>query len=505
MTKVTTINKKEIHTLLHFGGDICIVLGIAMLLPIIIALIYKETNMILPFLETVAITLVIAIICKKCFKKEVKLNKKTGMIFSTLIWLAVSAIGALPYYLSGELSYFNAYFEAMSGFTTTGFTMFMAPETAGYTLNFWRALSQWLGGLGIIFMALVVIKSIGSNVTQLYNAEGREEKIAPSVKKTTKIILYLYGFFTIIGIISLILVGMPIFDSIFHMFVIISTGGFGLYSNSLYHYNSVPIEIVTIIFMIIGAINFALIYIALKGKLKSFFKDIETKVGIAIIIIATLIITGVLLKNNVYGTGIFENLRFALFQVVSAVTTTGLQTAENPGFATQWQAIGIFILSVTMIMGAGYGSTGGGIKWLRIGIILKGLYWNIKSYLLPEKTVFNRTVYHKEEKMKINNALIKGIALFIIIYLIVYGLSVMGVLFYYNNLSQACFEVASALGNVGLSSGILTPNSPILVKLIFIIDFWIGRLEIWPILLCLTIFGNSFKQLKNSRKTRKQE
>ena len=196
------------------------------------------------------------------------------MIFVTIIWLIGSAIAALPYYFSGDLSYLNAYFEAMSGFTTTGFSMYNL-DYASFTMNFWRAFTQWLGGIGIIVMALTILSSPGVNIMRMYSAEGRAERLAPSIKHTSRIILYIYLFYTAISILFFKMAGMPIFDSVFYAFTALSTGGFGLQNSSLAFYNNIWIEIVAIIIMIIGATNFALHYTILREIGKNTSKTLK--------------------------------------------------------------------------------------------------------------------------------------------------------------------------------------------------------------------------------------
>ena len=482
MQQINRMNRKEIGTIMHYTGDVCLLLGIAILIPIIISLIYHETRYIVPFLSAAILTLAIGALNKKVFKKERNMSLKVAMVFSTIIWLIVCALSALPYYFSGELSYLNAYFEAMSGFTTTGFSMYPNLDAVSYTIHFWRAFTQWLGGLGIIFLVLALLRSTGADVMRLYLAEGRDERILPSIKHTTKIIVYIYAGFTIIGIILFILAGMPVFDSVFQTFVTLSTGGFGMHNTSVLFYNSIGIEIVAMIIMMIGATNFALHFTVIKGNWKEYFKDIETKVAYSLIIISTILVTFMLLKNHIYGAGILENLRFALFQVVSAVTTTGLQTAFYPEILKQWIGLGLFLITLLMIIGAGSCSTGGGIKWLRFGILIKSMLWQVKSFILPGKAVLPKKIHHVSE-LKVTDDVLRLTGAFVFTYFVVYIASIILVLLFYNDISQVIFEVASALSNVGLSSGLITASSPAIVKIVFIIDFWMGRLEIWPVLL----------------------
>jgi trk system potassium uptake protein TrkH len=357
-------------------------------------------------------------------------------------------------------------------------------------MNFWRAFTQWIGGLGIIFLLLALLRSTGVDVMRLYMAEGREERLVPSIKHSTRIIVYMYSLFTLIAIALFFIAGMPLFDSVFHAFTTLSTGGFGMHNSSLLFYNSVWIEIVAMIIMMIGATNYALHYTILRGNWREYFKDIETKVAFTLIIISTALVTFMLYNNQVYGNDLLLNLRFSLFQMVSAITTTGLQTAFYPDILSKWIGLGTFLMTIIMIIGAGSLSTGGGIKWLRVGILLKGISWQVKSFILPGKAVMAKKLHHVTE-LKITDDVIRLTGAFLSTYLVVYIVSVIIVLIYYPDISRVIFEVASALSNVGLSSGIMTPDSPALVKIVFIIDFWMGRLEIWPVLLLIVIAINN--------------
>lgn len=490
MSTLNSIKSKDLSTIFHYTGQVCLILGIFLLIPIIVAVIYKEYDLGLAFLLSGIISISVGLLAIKLFKKY-EMSSKVAMIFSTLIWIVASFLGALPYFLSGELSFINAFFEAISGFTTTGFSMLNSIEAAGFSINFWRAFTQWVGGLGIIFTVIIVLRSSGTSILRLYKAEGRDEKIVPSIRNTSKIILYIYLALTVIGLVLFLLSGLPLFDSIFYTFVSLSTGGFALSVNGILHYNSQWIELAAMFVMISGSINFALLFLLTKKRFRDFFTDIETKVAIVLIPLFIIIVSALLIHYNIYGS-IFENIRFAAFQVVSAISTTGLQTSFYPEILNNWPSASFFILVIAMIIGAGSCSTGGGIKWLRVGLLSKAIIWQIKSFLLPGKAIIPTKVKHYN-RLKVNNNLLRISALFVVLYLFVYAISVFIILAYYNNIPQALFEVASAMGNVGLTSGILTPDSPEIVKIVFMIDFWVGRLEIWPVLVTLFITFSTIK------------
>ncbi|WP_224425235.1 TrkH family potassium uptake protein [Methanobrevibacter sp. TMH8] len=479
MHTLNSIKLTDLSTILYYTGQICLILGIFMLIPIIVAIIYQEYNLGWSFLLSSIISLFAGFLLIKIFKKQ-EISLKTAMIFSTLIWIIASFLGGLPYFISGELSFINAFFEAISGFTTTGFSMLPNIETVGYSINFWRGLTQWMGGLGIIFIMIIVLRSSGTSIMRLYNAEGRDEKIVPSIRNTSKIILYIYLVLTMIGVILFLLSGLPLFDSIFYTFVSLSTGGFAITTDSILHYNSPFVEFVAMIVMISGSINFALLFLLYKKKFREFFSDIEIKVAIVLIPLAIIVTSALLIYSHTYVSN-FENIRFATFQVVSAITTTGLQTAFYPEILNNWNSATFLILIVLMIIGAGSCSTGGGIKWLRVGLLSKATIWQIKSILLPGRAVIPKKIAHFN-RLKVTDNLIRIAGLFVILYLLIYIISVIIISVYYNNIPQVLFEVASAISNVGLTSGILTPNSPDFVKIVFMVDFWVGRLEIWPIL-----------------------
>ena len=485
MRSIHKLKINELYSIIHYTGYVCILLGIVMLIPILIAVLYGEYSKIMPFIYSSTISLILGIVLFMRFNIKKELSIKTAMIFVTIIWLIGSAIAALPYYFSGDLSYLNAYFEAMSGFTTTGFSMYNL-DYASFTMNFWRAFTQWLGGIGIIVMALTILSSPGVNIMRMYSAEGRGERLAPSIRHTSRIILYIYLLYTAISILLFKVAGMPIFDSVFYAFSALSTGGFGLQNSSIAFYHNIWIEIVAMIVMIIGATNFALHFTVLKGNWKEYFKDIETKVAWTLLIGGAILVTIFLYNGSVYGHDVLTSIRYSVFQVVTALTTTGLQTANPTDIPVKWEGLGIFILTLLMIIGAGACSTGGGIKWLRIGILIKGMWWEIKSLLLPQSAVISRKIHHVND-IKIDENLLRLTGLFVFSYIAVYIISVIIVLFYYPNLPQVLFEVASGLSNVGLGSALLTSTSPVVVKLVFIIDMWIGRLEIWPILLLMAI------------------
>ena len=494
------IGDNQRKSILHFVGSILIFLGLVLLIPIVVSLIYHENYYILPFLFSSLISLFIGLFLRFYFKKPTKISIRNAMFFSSGIWFIVVGISALPFYLSGDLSYLDGFFEAMSGYTTTGFTMYLNVDNISFTMNFWRGFMQWLGGLGILFIILTVIHTVTSGSRVLYKAEGRSELILHTVKETTRYMFLLYLGFTVCGIIAFVLCGMPLFDSIFYTFVAIASGGFAMANNTLLIYNNLWTWWVAIVIMIIGATNFSLYYFILKGNWREYFKDDETKLFLTLLLTGTIFLTGMFMYSGVYGENIFMSFNYAIFHVVSAVTTTGLQITSSPFLLQAWPGITLFTLTIFMIIGGGSTSTAGGIKWDKIVIMIKGFKKEIKKLSFPENAIVNEKFHHKKDIL-IDDKLILSTLLFICLYVFVYLISVFIGFMYSNDLSSVMFELASALGNVGLSCGFMTPSSPVILKVLFIIDLWLGRLEIWPILLLLTsYFIRPYKTKHSKRK-----
>jgi trk system potassium uptake protein TrkH len=223
-----------------------------------------------------------------------------------------------------------------------------------------------------------------------------------------------------------------------------------------------------------------------QGQMERIFKDIESKVSWSLLILATIAVTLFLYLTPYFGHDWFISFRYAIFQVVSALTTTGLQTSSGTEITNLYAGVGIFILTLLMIIGAGSSSTGGGIKWIRIGIMFKSIWWEIKSLLLPPSAKISHKIHHVKD-LSLNSEILRLTGLFVFVYLVVYLLSVIIIAFIYHNTSQVLFEVASGVGNVGLTAGLITTTSPALAKIVFIVDMWVGRLEIWPVLIFLAL------------------
>lgn len=436
----------------------------------------------------------------KGFKKQIK--KREGYLVVTLGWIIMSMSGTLPYILTGSIpSFTNAFFETMSGYTTTGASILNDIESIPNSILFWRSTTHWIGGMGIIVLAIAILPLLGIGGMQLFAAEApgpSADKLHPRIKDTAKRLWLIYFTFTIIEAILLKLAGMSIFDAINHAMSTLSTGGFSTKNASVAHWNSQPlIQYIIILFMFIAGTNFILSYFAFKGKFSKILKDEEFKVYfISISILTILVALFVYFQADISKTpteiqaiahpminGRFESsLRHALFQVVAVVTTTGFVTADF----TIWTPFLTVLFFILMFTGASAGSTAGGVKIMRHIIMIKNGFLEFKRTLHP-----NAIIPVRYSGRAVERGIVFNIMAFFILYLIVFviGSSVFAILGL--DFISAVGVAASSLGNVGPALGTFSPvnnydSLPDFGKWWSSFLMLLGRLELFTVLIILT-------------------
>jgi len=415
-------------------------------------------------------------------------NREAFAIVS-ISWLLIAFIGCLPYFLSGTIpNFFSAYFESMSGFTTTGATVLEIPANAPvgadyldvypHSVMLWRSLTQWLGGMGIIVLSVVILSQFLGGGMSLLKAEmpgPAPMRLKPKIAQTARFLWVIYVTFTILQITALRLAGMDGFDAVNHTFTTLATGGFGTHVESIAYYNNVWIDAIIIFFMIVAGVNFILHYnlIAGRGDKRLILKDPEFRSYMLFLALGTCIIATILLTSTNITT--FHSIRVSAFQAVSIMTTTGYATVD---FAT-WPDSAQFILLILMMIGGCAGSTGGGIKVVRMLIVFKWLRREIRKEVHPS-TVMPITL----GSLTIPEKTVQIAGIYFIVYLVIFAVSILLISLMGYDLISSISAVAATLGNVGPALGIFGPVStykdiPFYGKMLLVICMWLGRLEIF--------------------------
>ena len=468
-------------------GVLLLILGAFMLIPLFIQFIYDEKNA--SFLPGASITAFIGILLILTnLEENRKLNLQQAFLLTTLSWLSIAIFGSIPFLLSNlNLSYVDAFFESMSGITTTGSTIITNLDNAPKSILIWRAILQWLGGIGVIVMAITILPLLNIGGMQLFRMSSSDsaEKILPKTREVTLIISTIYLTLTFFCGMFYWLVGMNIFDSIAHAMTTIATGGFSTYSDSIGYFQNPKIEIVSIIFIISGSIPFIAYLKFIKGDKKVFLKDAQIKGLVKVLIISVLLIFLYLYFNNT-GYNFLDNLRITTFNVVSILSGTGYVTADF----SSWGKFPLVFFLFLMFVGGCAGSTTCGIKIFRFQILGYFIANQIK------KLVYPRGVFPiKYNKEKISNTFINSIIAFVFLYFFIFFILAAFLVLDGLDFITAISGSASAISNVGPGLGdIIGPNGnfselPNFSKLSLSLGMLLGRLELFAV---LVLFFPSF-------------
>jgi len=471
---------------LNVIGSLLLIMGILMLPPLAFSTYYGENDF-YPILLSSGITLfcggLLKIFTRK--SKDAEIKKRDGYLIVTAGWVSMAVFGTLPYLLSGSIpTISSAFFETMSGLSTTGATILDNIEEMPHGILFWRSMTQWIGGMGIIVLTIAILPLLGIGGMELFVAEApgpTKDKIHPRIKETAKRLWVIYLFLTLIQTTALMFSGMGFFDSINHALTTNSTGGFSTRQNSIAAFNSPLIETVIVIFMFLAGTNFTLLYFGFKGKFSRFWKNDEFKWYIGAILLLVLILTPIVYSHT--GHGVLHALRLTIFQVVSTITTTGYASADY----TTWGSLATFIFFLLLFSGASAGSTSGGIKIVRIVVLMKNGFLEFKKRLHPSAII---PVYLN--KQVVPSHIIYNLLAFIFLYLFVFVLgSVIMTGIGVPNFEVAVSSVATCLGNVGPGISDIGPDetfSSISPAGKWLLSFLMlfGRLELFTVALLFT-------------------
>ncbi len=462
-----------------------LIVSLFMVFPILFAIYYREGAMIRFFLIPMGGTAVVSLLVLQITRKAPRiLSIRDGFLLVTLSWVFSAFIGALPLYLSGAIPNFpDAYFEIMSGFTTTGASILTDIESLPKSMLFWRSLTHWLGGMGIVVLAVAVLPFLGIGAYQMVKAEAPGptlDKITPKMSHTAKILWLTYIFLTAAETVLLMIGGMTLFDALTHTFGTLATGGFSPKAKSVGHYDSAFIDSVITIFMMLAGMNFILYHRLITGKIRSVLKNAEFKAYIGIFATATLIMAFVLTKSTYPTFGM--SLRYAGFQAATILTTTGYVTTDY----AVWPYLARIVLFILMFIGGCSGSTGGGIKVIRI-ITLAKLAINEMKYLAHPRGVFRIKVGGETLKKSI----VYTIAAFFFLYLFMLLLTAAVVASAGNTILTSFSAALVTLGNIGPGFGKIGPSGnyaflPNYVKWFLSFAMMVGRLELYTVLIIFT-------------------
>ncbi len=473
------------NSVLRFIGILIIFLGLSMGIPLAVSFLYADGStsaLAWSMIVTAGFGIFLLLFTKK--KKEATMNHRDGVAIVTFGWVAAGLAGSIPFIISGAIPDFtNAYFESISGFTTTGATILSNIEGVPPGILMWRSVTQWLGGMGIIVLSIAILPFLGVGGMQLYRAEIPSpvvDKLKPRISDTSKTLWIVYLIITGLEIIFLFLGGMSLYDSVSHAFCTMPTGGFSPKNASIAHYDSAYIDGVVVIFMILAGINFSLHYRVINRGPAVFWKDPECRVFLSIIIVLTALIT-----YDIYGT-IYDHLasafRYAAFQVSSIITTTGFATADFE----LWPTMSCSILIICMFLGGMAGSTGGGIKTMRIILLIKHGYRELFRIVHPHAVTtikLGGRPVPQETLSSIWGFFTLYLVLFVFASLIMSSLG-LDMISSFSSVSACIFNVGPGLGIVGPVDNYM--GIPVIGKWVLIFCMLLGRLEIYTVIVLLT-------------------
>jgi len=471
---------RHLSTIIADLGDIFIFVAPVSCVPLVIAVLFSEWNMLLPMAAVPVIFSLLGISLRSIPRSERGVRLSTALCSVALFWFFCAMISGVPFMLGLHMSFTDALFEGMAGWTGTAFSMIPAVDSAPRTLLFWRSFMQWISGIGIIAFAITTASSTGLFPSKIFRTESRDEALMPSVIATGRSLWKIYGFLTFMAIGLILFSGLSLWESVNLALAAISSGGFCIHQQGIPYYNSLFLEFLLIPVMIAGALPFKLYYLVLENRRLSLFGDEQVKLFFIFLGISVAVLT--------YDLMFFEDLGFsqsfeqALFMGVSAITTTGFQIVN----VHAWASVMLLFLAMIAFIGGCSGSTAGGVKLSRISLAIRALVWWFHRLFVSGKVLLpfrieGRTIPKATAELEAAKNM-----LVIILSVITIFVATLAVLQYHLtsfSLTEVVFEVVSAFSTSGISTGYVSPDMPLMSKWIFIVVMWIGRLEVIPVVM----------------------
>lgn len=461
-------------------GLVIAIEALFMLPSLLVSLIYRQGDA-PAFLYSILITLAAGALLYMVRTKNSNFYARDGFAMVSLSWILLSLLGSLPYLFSGVISSpIDAFFETVSGFTTTGSTILTDVESLPRGVLFWRSFTQWLGGMGVLVLTLAVLPTVGASSFHIMRAEATgpsTEKLVPRLGRTAKILYTIYTAMTTLLVIFLLIAKMPLYDALLHAFSSAATGGFSSRNLSIGAYGNVAIEVIITVFCFLFGINFSLFFQILKGNFSGFFKDEELRFYVGTVVISILMITLQLWIKGFFNLG--ESLRHSSFQVVTLITTTGYSSTDF----NLWPTFSKLLLVILMFFGASAGSTGGGFKCVRILLLLKAVKREVAKVIHPKAI---HTV--KLGGRVVDEETLSEPMAYFFIYVATFAISFLIVSLDGKDLTTTVTSVIATISNIGPGLELVGPMGnftgfSVLSKLTFTFCMIAGRLEVIPILI----------------------
>jgi trk system potassium uptake protein len=468
--------KQRYRGILSSVGLVLALASLVMLAPLLVLIAYRgDARDALAFAFPAACLAALGLGLRKCFRRSpiFDLSIQEGGVIVLISWVVIILFSAWPFMSVLRLNFSMAVFESMSGWTTTGLSV-VDVTNASQMILFWRSLMQLAGGAGLAIIMMSAI--VGPTGVGVSSAEGRGEQLVPQVRQSARLVLVIYACYAAAGTLAYLGAGMSFFDAVNHAFCAVSTGGFSTHAESIGHWDSAAVEAVTFPLMLLGNLSFVTAWFLWRGRLGVVVRSGEVRL-LAILVIVSAVFLFLLTCLGLYARA-DESVRAAAFQAVTALTTTGYSTVR----LEKWNAFGLLTIIVLMLVGGGTCSTAGGIKQFRLYLLGKLLIWEIKRFFLPPAAVMECPVWEGDRKVFLDQAKARRVGVFVFIYLLTYVLGALVLAACGYSMRDSLFEFASALGTVGLSVGVTSPDMPDIALWAEIIAMFLGRLEFMTVI-----------------------
>jgi trk system potassium uptake protein TrkH len=471
---------EHLSTTLADLGDIFTFIAPVTCLPLLVCIIFSEWEMFLPMAAVPAVFLVAGLFFRQLPRSGKGSRLSMAMCSVALFWFACAVVSGIPFMLGLQMSFTDAVFEGMAGWTGTAFSMIRSVDTAPYTLLFWRSYMQWIGGIGIIAFTVALASSTGLFRSRIFRDESRDEALMPAVAAAGRSLWKIYAVLTFCAIGLILFTGLSLWESANLALSAISTGGFTLHAGGVLYYDSVVLQLLLIPIMIAGALPFKLYFLIMENRRLSLFGDEQVKIFFLLLLAGTAVL--------VYDLFLFSDtdlpvaLHQGLFMAASALTTTGFQTVN----LQTWAGVTILFLAMLTFIGGAAGSTAGGIKLDRIAFGVRALLWWCRRLFVSGKVLVPFRVEGRvipRDTAELETAKNMLVIILSVIIIFVASLAVLQYHLTTFSLTEIVFQVVSAFSTCGINTGYVMPDMPVISKWIFILVMWIGRLEVIPVII----------------------